>query len=457
MARWHSCNILSTGAEVRHVWQFDGGAFTLNREQTSPSGESLPDSLVKKDWRTLWQQKLNVAWLPPENVFLRVAQFPQGTPEETRSMVEFQLEKLSPIPITQIVWTMHVLPHPDGAQQTVIVTIVARSVVEEFLGQLEGQGYLADRLEVSMLDQLQAAGVRGDGAWLYPAAQAGQDSTLVAWWDGGVLQSLDILRLPAGADRVAAVRDQLTQTAWAGELEGWLKSAPAWHLVADARTAMEWEPVVKQALEQRVEVVSPVPPAELAALTAKRAAESDPAAGLMPPEYAAKYRQQFVDRLWMRGLFAVIGVYVVGVAIYLVAVQFLSMNVDKVEAAMHDQSVLYTNALQTIDMYNVLKERKDLEYAALDCYLLTAANLPDTMTLDSFNFSDGRRLGLSGIGPATAASDAQGFWESMRKADINDKRFFKPDATGGGYRGDVRANQLMWNFSLDLARSESSQ
>jgi len=456
MARWNSCNVLAVGTDTRRVWQFDGSAFTLNREQTSPPGEPLPENIVKKDWRALWQPKLNVAWLPPENVFLRVAQFPQGAADETRSMVEFQLEKLSPMPVTQIVWTMHLLPHPEGTQQTVIVTIVARSVVEEFLGQLEGQGYLADRLEVPMLDQLQSAGVRGDGAWIYPAAQGGQDSMLVAWWGGGVLQNLDYLRLPLGADRVAAVRDQMTQTAWAGELEGWLRSAPTWHLVADAQTAQEWEPALKQALEQPVEIVAPVPPPELAALTAKRAAQSDPASGLMPPEYAAKYRQQFVDRLWMRGLFAVIGVYVVGVAIYLVAVQFLSMKVEKQEQAMREQSTIYTNALQTIDKFGVLKKRKDLEYAALDCWLLAAANLPDTLSLDSLNFSDGKRVGFSGTGPATAAADAQGFWDLMRKAEINGKRFFKTDPAGG-YRGDVRGNMLQWNFSFELADADSSE
>ena len=32
--------------------------------------------------------------------------------------------------------------------QTVVALIAARNAVEEFLGRLEGEGYLADRLEV---------------------------------------------------------------------------------------------------------------------------------------------------------------------------------------------------------------------------------------------------------------------------------------------------------------------
>ena len=184
----HSCNVLQVGAQGRHLWQFDarGRGFVLNREQTSVAGEPLPARLIAKDWRSLWQRKLNIAWLAPEQVFLRVAQFPASDFDETLSMVELQLEKLSPMPVTQIVWTIHLLPHTEGSLQTVIVMIVARNTVEEFLGQLEGQGYLADRLELPLLDQLQATAITRNGAWIYPEAPGGRNAALVAWWYGGV-------------------------------------------------------------------------------------------------------------------------------------------------------------------------------------------------------------------------------------------------------------------------------
>ncbi|MFO1488994.1 MAG: hypothetical protein U1F65_11005, partial [Verrucomicrobiota bacterium] len=75
MARWDSCNILQAGADAQRVWQFNK-SLKLNREQTTPVGENLPESLVGKSWSALWQKKLNVAWLPPERVFIRAAQFP---------------------------------------------------------------------------------------------------------------------------------------------------------------------------------------------------------------------------------------------------------------------------------------------------------------------------------------------------------------------------------------------
>jgi hypothetical protein len=140
MARWNSCNILHVAPDAKRLWQFDakGGGFVLGREQRVPHAEPLPPKFVAKNWASLWQPKLNVAWLPAESVFLRVVELPAANADETFSMVEFQLEKLSPIPVTQIVWTMHVFgthqspPKADGtveSLQSVIVVIVSRAVV----------------------------------------------------------------------------------------------------------------------------------------------------------------------------------------------------------------------------------------------------------------------------------------------------------------------------------------
>src|SRR6266404_2128806 len=158
MARWHSCNVLESASNARNLWQFSagGGKFTLQRQESRLASEPLPAKVVAKDWQTLFQPKLNVAWVPSEHVFLRVVQLPKADPAETRSMVELQLEKLSPLPVTQIVWGFELLPHTDPEMQTAVVTVIARNHVEEFLGQLEGQGYLADRLELPFLDQLRA-------------------------------------------------------------------------------------------------------------------------------------------------------------------------------------------------------------------------------------------------------------------------------------------------------------
>src|SRR5688572_4857398 len=98
MARWRFCNVLQPGAELRNLWQFSAsGKFNLQRHETKLGKEPLPEKLISKDWQTLLQPRLNVAWLPPRKVFLRVVQLPKADLAETQSMIDLQLEKLSPV------------------------------------------------------------------------------------------------------------------------------------------------------------------------------------------------------------------------------------------------------------------------------------------------------------------------------------------------------------------------
>ena len=455
---YHSCTVLDFGPEARQVWQFDarGRGYVLNRQHTSLDGEPLPSSIVSKDWRSLFQHKLNVAWLPPEQVFLRVAQLPRSDFEETLSMVELQLEKLSPLPVAQIAWSFQTLPHAEANLQTVIVSMVARSVVEEFLGKLEGQGYLADRLELPLLDQLQTTALTEDGAWVYPEAAAGKNTAVVAWWYGGVLRNLDLLTMPTGeGDRAAALKEQLMQMAWAGEMEGWLSGVPEWHLVADVG-AKDWEPALRAGLEQPVETITPLSTRELAALTAERSAHSEPRANLMPAEFATRYQQQFVDRLWMRSLLAIGGLYTVGVAVYLIALWFFNFTTTSVESQAAALAPNYTNALQLKVRFNLLKDRQELKYAGLDCWNATARLLPDNVTLDSLNFSEGKRLRLSGTAPESAYQRLLDFDRDMR-------RYIKPgeneplfDPTKGeNLQWRAPGPTASWSVGFELKRSEA--
>jgi len=492
MARWHSCNILQIASDANCLWQFDakGGGFALNREHRAALDEPLPPRLIAKSWGSLWQPQLNVAWLPPENVFLRVIELPKSSFEETFAMVELQLEKLSPMPVTQIVWTIHVLScHGDpprqneaemGAKaeaatsaetraedlQTVVVVIAERSVVEEFLGKLEGRGYLADRLEVPMLDQLEATPATEDGlsrqseaaadVWIYPVALAGQSAALVAWWCGGALRNLSFVVVPPGDGRAKNLKAQLAQLAWAGELEGWLTVPPGnWHLVADPVNAAEWENALREGLNEPVQVTPPLPPAELAAHTARRAASSGSRATLLPVEFPARYHQQFVDHLWLRGLVTTGVLYAIGVAIYFCAVVFLSIQTHKVEQAVADQSGSYTNALQLKAQYDVLKERQELKYAALDCWKIVAEQLPSNITLQRFSFADGKKLSLGGTAAPDQINTLFDFNTAMQKVTANGRPMFNSQ---GGEPVNPRqtGNTMTWSFSLQLQNAEGT-
>jgi len=367
-------------------------------------------------------------------------------------MVELQLEKLSPMPVAQVCWSFHCLPHTEGNQQSVLVMIVARSVVEEFLGKLEGQGYLADRLELPLLDQLQTTAITEDGAWIYPDAAGGKNSALVAWWYGGVLQNLDLLTLPA-VNPAEGLKEQLLQMSWAGELEGWMTSPPEWHLVADVAIP-QWEPHLRAGVERPIEVITPRPASELAGLTARRSAIAESGSNLLPPEYAVKYQQQFHDRLWMRGLLALGAVYLLGVAVYMVALGYATFRNSRVENDVALLGPTYTNAIQLRDRFKVLKERSDLKFAALDCWNTTARLLPEDATLDSLNFTDGKRLGLNGTAPAGGIQQLMQFERAMRNAATSDGQLLFDKYRGDSLQYSARDISATWSLNLELNKSE---
>jgi hypothetical protein len=460
MARLHSCNVLKSAGNDRQLWQFQAqGDFPLQREQNAAGGQALSAGLAEKSWGQLWQPRLNIALLPPDSVFFRVVHLPPSNFAETLSMVELQLEKLSPIPVGQLVWSVYVLPTAANAAatdlQTLIVVFAERRVVEEFLGQLETAGYLADRIELSALDQITASRIEGNGAWIYPGLSGGPDTALVAWWYNGKLHSLNQLSLPATGDRAESLKEQLAQMAWAGELEGWLTALPQWTLVADDEAVTQWEAPLRQGLDAPILLGHPLPPAQLAALTAKRAAALDGKGNLIPPEFATRYRNQYFDRLWIRGMFAVGFLYFVIVGIYLAAVNVQDYRVSSVEARVEGLSEDYTNALQLKARLQVLKTREDLKFAALDCWRVTAELLPETLTLDSFAFADGRKLDLNGTAPADSVGDVNKFYGEMRKYLVNGQPMFdfnkgKALSTRVGPGGLVN-----WNFGLELKRVEA--
>ncbi|MGA2244583.1 MAG: hypothetical protein ABSH48_06275 [Verrucomicrobiota bacterium] len=446
--------------DAKRLWQFDakGKGFALKREQRVPHADPLPAHLVAKSWASLWQPKLNVAWLPTENVFLRVVELPAANAEETFSMVELQLEKLSPIPVTQMVWTMQVLgAHQSPAKadgtveslQSVIVVVAARAVVEEFLGRLERDGFLADRLEVPMLDQLEAVQPKADSVWLFPLTLGAQNAALVAWWFGGAWRNLSFVTLPPAGDRAAELKSQLGLLAMAGEVEGWLAGQPEWHLVADPVNATEWEQLLRAGLGEAVKVVAPPTPAELAGRSAARAAASTAKINLQPGEFAARYREQFFDRLWLHGLGFAGLLYVIGCVIYFCAAQWEGFQARKIEGQVAAISNDYTNAIQLQARLAILQRRSELKFAALDSWQVVAEELPASVSLQRFSFADGQRVSLSGNAPDDQLTTLLDFNTTLKKKTVDKQPVFDPNK-GTDVSPKKTSSGYSWSLSLEL-------
>ena len=452
--QFHSCNIFESRATRKRLWHFavNSGDVRLASELPDPPA-ILPHS-VNKDWRALWSPRLNIAWLPADQIFLRVIQLPAADAQEMLAMLEFQLEKLSPIPVGQIVWSVEFLPNPGGKTQSAVVIIVAREVVEKFLGHLETAGYLADRLEIPLINQLGASGRNGDGAWIYANVDGMQNLCLVAWWSDKILQNIQLLHLPINGNLGQVLQEQLLNTAWAGEMEGWLKLPIRWHLVADPATAALWEPSLREFAADTLDTAPPASEVDLAQVSAGRAVRGEAAPNLLPVEFASRYRQQFIDGLWLRGLAALLVIYVVGVIGYLGLVQILSFRHSQVERKVTLLANSYTNALQLKERVQVLDDQLSLKYAALDCWRVSSELLPTDLTLTSLIFGRGgnnvQGLTLTGSAPQDQAAKLADYNEALRNATVDDQPLFSkvtlPNSTSRG------GNLLTWSFQCDLTR-----
>ncbi len=450
---FHSCNILDASDQPWRFWQFfrKDNRIAAGAQQLVGPGQALAPGFIAKDWRTLWQNKLNVAWLPAESVFLRVAEFPAAESDELLAMVELQMEKLSPLPVGQIVWGIEPLPSPPEGPQTVIVIICARSAVEKFLGQLETDGFYTDRIELPLVHQLLATKAEGDGVWIYPTVESSQFLCLVAWWTGGILRQLQLFHLPVSGSAGELLVEQLNETAWAGEVEGWLSGLPQVHLRADEGTVPEFEPALRKWADA-VAVEPALPKAALAELSAQRALQGRSNANLLPLEFAQRYRQQFVDRLWMNSLSAVLAVYVMGVLIYMGIVQVSKFQQNRVERQVKAISNTYTNAIRLKERVDVLQNQLDLKYAALDSLRVAAEHLPAEMTLQRFTFSRGRELLLEGSAPVGQDTAITDYNDKLRRAVANDRQLFSAVENP---KWDTRGGQTInWRFKADINRGE---
>jgi hypothetical protein len=270
------------------------------------------------------------------------------------------------------------------------------------------------------------------------------------------MRRLNFVTLPPAGDRVAELKTQLSLLTMAGEVEGWMTGSPKWNLVADPVNATEWENLLRNALGETVKVTAPLPPAELAARTAKRATTTDSKINLLPGEFTAQYHQQFIDRLWLRGLAYAGLLYAVGLVIYFSAVSFRGYQTHSVESQVAAIANDYTNAVSLKARYAVLQERAQLKYAALDCWQLMSAQMPPGIQLQRMSFADGRKLGLGGTTTPEMVNTLFDFDSALRKVKLNGQPVFDPQL-GEHVNPRLNGNVTTWSCSLELMHTEAEQ
>ncbi len=452
--RWNSCNVLATQGEGHLLWGFSrkGDGAALESEKRFGPEEILPADRVGKTFRHTWQPRLNIAWLPSEQAYVRVVELPPSEPAEVPALIEFQIEKLSPLPAAQSVWSFELLPGAEGAPLSAIVLIADREAVEAYLGVLEKAGYRPDRLDLPALRELRALPAPENGLVVLAGAESGRVTTLAGWWTNGRLRHLSLGRFADDAAMVDRLVETLRRTAWAGEVEGWLTEVPPVTLMADATLGARLHASLLDFAGGEIQLRERLSTPELAAVCA---AAPTPA-NLVPPEIRARYRQEFVDRLWMRALGAVALTYVLwvlGNLAWLSLLDYKRAGVDHEVAVLTDS---HTKAQQLKARLEILQEQVNLKYAALDCWKAAAEALPESMTLNSLTFQRGKKFGLIGTVPADQQGKVATYNEALAKAVVHGRQLFSA-VTTKSIQGPAQGRpgtDATWNLECEINRRD---
>jgi hypothetical protein len=155
----------------------------------------------------------------------------------------------------------------------------------------------------------------------------------------------------------------------------------------------------------------------------------------------------------MRGLGALVLVYLVGVVIYFSFLGVAWLRTNSVEKQVASVGNTYTNALQLRARYDVLKDRQELKFAALDCWKLIAEQWPGNATLEGISFVDGQRLTVNGSAPQDSVATLIEFNNDIRKAQADGKPLFQEGSDPLGYKV-TQGGGVNWDFSVELKRTE---
>ena len=451
--KWHGCNVALADESSVRLWQthLSGDKFVLRQEITGGQDNPLPETAVIKKWKHLIRNRLDIGWMPYSQVFLRVVQLPECEPEEFRDMLEFQLEKLAPLPVAQIVWSYETIPSSVEGQVTALVIAAEIRHVESQLELLERTGFQADRLEVPWCHELTTLDRERDRIWIRLALQQETAVVLAAWVLDRTIRHVAISEYPDNDQGRTGLIDQLRRTAWTGELEGWQQSLPPVTLCCPEEHAAPWRQALKSWSPHPLESQDPPKPKEAAQLSAQRAAQGLAQANLQPEGHRIRYRQHFIDSIWMKGVAGMIMAYVLIVLVFFVLLEWIGHQESNLSAQVRTIAPQYTNVIKMEQQIGVMREQQDLREYALECLTVVAASLPTGFTLQNFNFTYGQTLTLRGDAGGDGSQALVDFRSALLAAQFKDKALFRAISEANPLLAE--AKRLVWNLTCELNRS----
>jgi hypothetical protein len=170
----------------------------------------------------------------------------------------------------------------------------------------------------------------------------------------------------------------------------------------------------------------------------------------VPTEFTARYQQQFVDHLWLRGLAVAFVLYLLAVMGYAASTQYYSYRASQLKQTASQLAPAYTNAIALRDRLKIVQEQAGLQYAAIDCLLAVSERLPGALSLESFNFQGGSRLFLSGMVSGEDQARVTEFNSDLRKAVVDGQPLFEEGGVEAPTTTPRGRDLYRWSFAAEL-------
>ena len=350
------------------------------------------------------------------------------------------------------------MPGSAGAEgnQTVLVMIAERGVVEDRLDELEAVNYLADRVEVPLLRELVPGEPREDGAHIQLVQGADSVLALVSWWFDGRLRDVNSFNLPDTAASRDALVEKINSIALAGEVAGWMPDEPACHLTKRGDVAGDWNAALAKCFG-RIREVEPMSEVDLATAAVEFAARTT-APGLMLEDYSARNRQRFQDGLWMQGIKGAVALMLIGLLGFYVYGSMLKGTLDEKQELVTVRSNQYNGALLLKAKVETLEKQKALKYAALEAWHKVSTGLPGELKFTELAFASGRTLDgntsrelrISGAADAGKATLIDDYQEALTRMERSDGKALFSSVRAETIRQDTRKNQTVWSLKCEF-------
>lgn len=399
------CHIVFQEDGTTHLKSFAarGKNFAFQKSISVDESEAFPKVTYDKTWKSAFSPSLNVAILPASEVFYRILNLPTVEESEIPEMVELQLERISPLPPNQIYWSWEILRDHEQTGESnhtnVLVSIVEQKTVHNFCSDLESRNFYADMVSIGHLLHFKDVPDRQDVLRIHATRKDEAAECLIQWWVDGQLRNISQMEESSLENLVPQVEQELRQTYWAGQMEGWIDTMPPLEVHCRAEDKSGWNALKEGLSVMNIQFCDPIPEIDLDTRLATYFGRGEIHSDLQPGDIKKTYQSRQFDSLWMNALVGLAALYLVGLGVYFFFLKQAQNERDGVKGNIAAISNVYTNALKLDEQIRITQGQLDLRFAALDSWKVVVDVLPQDLTFRQFKFSKGESLLLSGEGP----------------------------------------------------------